>query len=321
MRRKNAFTLVELLVVIAIIGMLIALLLPAVNSVREAGRRTTCKNHLRQQALAVRSYAQQFDEQLPAIWQKGASQPWETFSWRVALLPFMEEDARYDRINQATLPLDDPKNLAAANTVATFNCPSSPSSPRVITQYAGYQNLQLGATDYVAVFDVRAPSGVHSGTWFGGQSPDMIPGPATGADISSIGPAAPEADMAIGVEPDLDSAKIRKIPSTLRRVRDGLSNTVLVVEQAGKPARVNPYNESDEDSLATEGAWLTSEYASFYAGAVNQDNHSGPYGYHSGASIAMCDGSVHFWPREIDAEVMFALLTREGSEIISDSDW
>ena len=58
----------------------------------------------------------------------------------------------------------------------------------------------------------------------------------------------------------------------------------------------------------TEGAWLTSEYASFYATAVNQDNHAGPFGYHAGATVAMCDGSVHFWPDDIDHEVMVALL-------------
>ena len=315
MQRKRAFTLVELLVVIAIIGMLIALLLPAVNSVREAGRRTTCKNRLRQQALAVRSYAQQFEERLPPLWQKGANQRWETFSWRVSLLPHMEEKSRFDRIDQSVLPLDAP-NLPVAGPLEGFGCPSSPGAPRVIRQFGGRDNLELGATDYVAVFDVRSPDAVQSGAWFGGQSLDSIPGDDM---ADAMVPTAPESDTR--VQPDVESAKVRKIPSTLRRVRDGLSNTVLIVEQAGKPTRENIYEQDEEGHMGMEGAWITSELGTFNATAVNQDNHGGAYGYHNGATVAMCDGSVHFWSREISPVVMFALLTREGSEIVSDNDW
>lgn len=318
MQRKNAFTLVELLVVIAIIGMLMAILLPAVNSVRESGRRTTCKNRLRQQAIGIRSYAQNFDEALPAIWQNGHINPWETFSWRVALLPYVEEDSRFDRIDQSRLPLD-PVNIAAAGTLELFSCPSSPGSPRVIQKLYELDGLKLGSTDYVAVFDVSGPHfQPQSGTWFGGVAPESITF-RTEEDAAG-GVQAPNSPNSF-VSPDLHSAVVRKIPSTLRRVRDGLSNTALIVEQAGKPTRKNQYASPDEVQVHTEGAWITSEYASFSAAGVNQDNHVGPYGFHSGASVAMCDGSVHFWPKEIAQEVMIALLTREGSEIVSSSDW
>jgi hypothetical protein len=167
----------------------------------------------------------------------------------------------------------------------------------------------------VAVFDVSGPFPPHaqSGAWFGGAAPDSLVS-ATEADRAQFTPG-------MAVNPDVFSAKIRKIPSTLRHVRDGLSNTVLIVEQAGKPNRKSRLQVPTEGELPTEGAWVTSEYASFFAAGVNQDNHSGPYGFHSGASVAMCDGSVHFWPREIAQEVMVALLTREGSEIVGDNDW
>ena len=314
MQRKPAFTLVELLVVIAIIGMLTAILLPAVNSVRESARLVTCKNRLRQQALGIRSYAQNFSEALPAIWQRGETKPWENFSWRVTLLPYIEEDSRYDRLNQSLPPLD-PKNRQAGGTMEIYNCPSSPGSPRVIRKLHTYDELELGATDYVAVFDVRGPfpPQAQSGAWFGGAAPDSLVS-ATEADRAQLTPG-------MAVNPDIFSAEIRKIPSTLRHVRDGLSNTVLIVEQAGKPNRKSRLQVPPEGELPTEGAWVTSEYASFFAAGVNQDNHSGPYGFHNGASVAMCDGSVHFWPREIAQEVMVALLTREGSEIVSDNDW
>ena len=136
----------------------------------------------------------------------------------------------------------------------------------------------------------------------------------------AMAPGAPEGTDIIG--PDSESARLRKIPSTLRRIRDGQSTTVLLVEQAGKPMRVGRFADPSEGEMAQsdEGPWITSEFASFSSG-VNQDNHAGPYGYHSGATVAMCDGSIHFWPREIEPGVMFALLTREGSEIVNTNDW
>lgn len=335
MRRTRAFTLVELLVVIAIIGMLVAILLPAVNSVRESGRRTTCKNRLRQQALALRSYATQFDEAMPAIWIKGGDHAWDTFSWRVALLPHLEEDSRFDRINQKLSPLA-PQNLSVAGPIATFSCPSSPSSPRQIGSFMGRQGLQLGATDYVAVFVAQRAGVPLAGAWFGGESPSSIPTVDHGfASDAGPAPQAPEADGAADsrVIDDTESARIRKIPSTLRRIRDGESTTVLLVEQSGKPnlipkIELPPEAElpRDEDGneiqpQSNEGPWITSEFADFSVPVLNRDNQKGIYGFHSGATVAMCDGSVHFWPTEIDSGVMFALLSREGQEIVSSGDW
>ena len=324
MQKKCGFTLVELLVVIAIVGLLVGLLLPAINSARESGRRVTCKNNLRQQAIAIRSYAQQYPEQLPAMWQSDNQHPWENFSWRVELLPFMEEGNRHAGLNKSASPLS-PENVRVAGPIPMFECPSSPGSPRVVRQYGGADlgKSGLGVTDYVAVFDVRPAfqSIGQSGVWYGGRAPDTLPtspgrfrpgsgeGILLGGDFASVNTPAP---------PDVFNAKIRTVPSTLRKVRDGLSNTAMLVEQAGKPSREgkNPAPQNP-----TEGAWLASEYASFYAPGINQDNHSGPYGYHTGAMAAMCDGSVHFWSRQMAQDVMNALLTREGSEIINDTDW
>ena len=282
----------------------------------------TCKNNLRQQALGLKGYAQSFPEQLPSIWQRGDITPWESFSWRVSLLPYIEEQDRFDRINQDLRPLD-PSNAAAAGIVEVFSCPSSPGSPRIVRQLHEFGELELGGNDYAPIFDVHGPTPpfVQSGTWFGGAAPDAFN--LDQASNISGDPDMPGPEQR--VEPDVYSAEIRKVPSTFRRVRDGLSYTVLLVEQAGKPVRegnglvdVEPAPGTD---LPTEGAWLTAEYASYYATGVNQDNHSGPFGYHQGASVAMCDGSVHFWSRNMSEEAMRALLTRDGSEIVDDTDW
>ena len=308
-RTQTGMTLVELLVVIAIIGMLMGILLPAVNAAREAGRRVTCQNHLRQQGIAIRSYAQQFSESLPPIWRTDNAHPWENFSWRVELLPFLEEENLRAQLDTTRLPLDE-VNLPVARPVAVFTCPSAPGSPRLVRQIGfgkgARADLQLGAADYAAVFDVRQAfnSGGQTGAWFGGAEPDLVDGPLM-----------TEMDAAR----DVFNAQIRTISSTLRRVRDGLSNTVLLVEQAGKPARLATFDISNP--VPTEGAWITAEYSSFYASGVNQDNYAGPYSFHAGAMAVMCDGSVHFWSRNIEREVMMALLTRAGSEILDSGDW
>lgn len=126
-RLRPGFTLVELLVVIAIIGILVALLLPAVQAAREAARRTECKNHLKQQMLAVTLFhdtrghypaARAGSPRFPSGTEQHA------VSWAFFLLPYMEEQAIYDAW-QPEERCDDPANALAMRTpVATFYCPS-----------------------------------------------------------------------------------------------------------------------------------------------------------------------------------------------------
>ena len=109
-RNRPAFTLVELLVVIAIIGILIGMLLPAVQQVREAARRSTCQNNLRQLALASLNYESAHQE-LPIGVRNNGSAAYSTegeWGWGTFLIPYIELNNAYDRLN--------PRNLALSHS-------------------------------------------------------------------------------------------------------------------------------------------------------------------------------------------------------------
>ncbi|MGO9107740.1 MAG: DUF1559 domain-containing protein [Thermoguttaceae bacterium] len=173
---RKAFTLVELLVVIAIIGILIALLLPAINSAREAGRRTGCSNNLRQVALACISFCDA-NGRFPAgmTTQKGEKLPQTTAyngpNWVIRILPFMEYDGLYNSfdLNENIASSTDAHNIAArATQLPSMLCPSDAynSKPYIPGSARGGQmgNTPWGRGNYaansaIAYLDVDAAQG------------------------------------------------------------------------------------------------------------------------------------------------------------------
>ncbi len=150
-RAPRAFTLVELLVVIAIIGILVSLLLPAVQAVREASRRMQCQNNLRQIGLALHNYHAAFRKLPPGGIEVRPEVPGgKQLAWSAFVLPFLEQSAAYVQVD-FNYPFDHPVNEeAAAIPIETYLCPSTPRFSPL--------NRGRGATDYGGIYGERIVS-------------------------------------------------------------------------------------------------------------------------------------------------------------------
>ena len=130
---RKGFRLVELMVVVAIVVVLIALMLPAVRTSREAARRSQCTNNLKQIALALRDYEDRYGALPPAYTVDAKGR--RLHSWRTLILPFLEQKALYETIDLSKA-WDDPVNAKARETVVSgFHCPSEQDGPGNVTTY------------------------------------------------------------------------------------------------------------------------------------------------------------------------------------------
>lgn len=164
---RNGFTLVELLVVIAIIGILIALLLPAVQAAREAARRSSCTNNLKQIGLALHLYHDTY-QQLPAGWKATHPDTGEPYflgkpgwGWGATILPFLEQGSLENLIN-FHVPITDPANEKARTTsLNVYRCPTD-TGPQTFTLSPGpkpppnydpgFSATEMPTSNYIGVF-------------------------------------------------------------------------------------------------------------------------------------------------------------------------
>jgi prepilin-type N-terminal cleavage/methylation domain-containing protein/prepilin-type processing-associated H-X9-DG protein len=326
MKTKNrAFTLVELLVVIAIIGILVALLLPAIQAAREAARRSQCINNLKQLGVAFQNYHDTY-KQLPI----GAySCCWGT--WQMSILQFLEEQEladlyqflpksypifdptyRYDNGPADAPGLDPPmRNFdVTSRRIATLTCPSD--EPQIAS---GCKNAKEGLTfhNYVANFGNTNHVGTtHPGT----PQIKYLGSPFIGQDDGSFGPN-------------------HRLFTTFRQIADGLSKTLMISETvqgragqecdlrgltwwgwaAGFETYASP-NGADPDRMqrpedcqnvmpnppcaVAAGARFNNAARSFHPGGVN---------------VLMCDSSVQFVVDDVDLATWRAASTTKGEEV------
>ena len=244
MHSRRGFTLVELLVVIAVIAMLVALLIPAVQAAREAGRRMTCANHMKQIALAVANYANAHDDRLPPIamsffgpygrrplpkgrWKCDAWAPRQSHGWRVAVLPFLEKQNLYDQFDFSGGVVTEPNFPAISQVLPLYQCPSTPGYPRSTLQsnesISGRipDDLTVGSQDY----------GVPGRPWQAGkdENGDFISFVPAWVGTKNYPGVAAYQGHACGAEVDHGRG------GKLVWVTDGLSKTTLAHERAYLP--------------------------------------------------------------------------------------
>jgi prepilin-type N-terminal cleavage/methylation domain-containing protein/prepilin-type processing-associated H-X9-DG protein len=343
---RPGFTLIELLVVIAIIGVLVSLLLPAVQKIREAANRTSCLNNLKQIGLALHNYHDTFkgfptafrllpapdtSVSFPGAARYGAS----AFT---LILPYLEQDNLYRQIDTTRAVLSTvnmpPGNPAYSTPIKTFLCPSAPGE--VTADYSA----ELAQSFNNFAISVTYPQGLIFGRT------DYAPDAGMSADIPGINI---NAGASIICQPPGRPVRITDIV-------DGSSNTIMVVEDAGRPTwygsrGIVPPNgftpvlgtyTADGPVPQGGGGWAdplnyiatngADPSGSGIAAGGNFDgmppapwscangcsNDSEIFAFHPGGSnVLFGDGSARFVMNGLTMNQMQALLSRAGGEVIS----
>ena len=273
---------------IAIIGVLVALLLPAVQSSREAARRSSCANNMKQIGLAIEGYQLSKLVYPPsnthklALWEDVA----ETLnhSWASLIMPYVEEGSISDMID-FTLPVMHSRNEPAASTVVSiYRCPSYNGADRTDDPHYPSTNYAIGNYVAMAATDVDH-------IWQADLEPEGVIYPA-----AKIGP--------------------KKIP-------DGLSKTMFIAESREEKMRVwidgrTAANTALAGVTSSGDPQVSLNFTPYYDDGDIVSAY-GPSSMHPGGAHHLYgDGSVHFLRDEISPKAYVALCTREGAEVVDE---
>ena len=301
--RRLGFTLIELLVVIGIIGLLVALLLPAVQAARESGRRSHCLNNLKQLGLALHSYADAHGRLPPAstsavdegVWSYANNPKVHLHSWASLVLPYLEDSSLKGTIDYRISSLAPGNRRAAATVVPILRCPSFEGGD--YTRQEKYLEIDqaFAIRNYVAL---------------GATTVGKLWGPG------SDGKRRP--DGTIYYQSD----------TRLKDVTDGLAHTVLIgetreqdvavwIDGTGAAAVGRPFTVDNVPSYAADATCLKHEPYYAWGDSVDSiDCRYGPSSQHAGVVAHLLgDGSARFLSDTIAPAAYDARVTRAGGEV------
>lgn len=315
---RRAFTLIELLVVIAIIGILMGLLLPAVQRVRESARRTECSNNMRQLGLAIHQFEGVFKVFPASGWtMAGPGNPHGQFvGWRPMILPFIEQK-NFHAVYRPEINWWEDENLVTATyPVPTFLCPSAPERPPVLNPVEKPPRPALVLTDPLALTDYEAIMGVQP----------------TNINLHFDSPVYNASNRW--------SVMHRNSRTKHADITDGTSNTIMVVECGGRPSvyrgrRLQPGLSNDQgigwaDSEGPFSLDGSNKDGSIEGGgpavgamySLNRRNDNEPYSFHpTGVNCLFADGHMQFVNDSVSIQVFSALITRSGNELLPTDEY